>query len=127
MLVSLQTAVSGFLQSSQHRVTIDHDDDDEGEDDVYQKNNATTGTAYWHQHINIVFGFIIFGIGAYQIRSGLGLYTKRYDTSNWWVYIYIIWLLVVIFIWWMKMRARVVKFAVSKATEVQLPSYDPII
>ena len=76
----------------------------------------------------IVFGFIIFGIGAYQIHSGLGLYTKRYDTSNWGEYIYIVWLLVVIFIWWMKMRARVVKFATSKATtEVQLPPYDPII
>ena len=130
LLVSLQTAVSGFLQSS-HRRVMNHDDDndnDEGEEDVYQKDTATTGTAYWHQHINIVFGFIIFGIGAYQIHSGLGLYTKRYDTSNWWVYIYIVWLLVVTFIWWMKMRARVVKFATSKATtEVQLPPYDPII
>ena len=105
---------------------MNHDtiDDDDGEEEVYQNN---TGTAYWHQHINTVFGFIIFGIGAYQIHSGLGLYSKRYDTSNWGEYIYIVWLLVVIFIWWMKMRALVVKFAASKTTEVQLPPYDPII
>ena len=130
LLVSLQTAVNAFLRRPRRVVdTIANNEEDEGDEGevLFVK---TSGT-YW-KYINVLFGIIIFGLGATQIHAGIQLFTTRYGTANWGKYIYNVWFVLLTIFLWVRIRGRIVKYAAgpscmgAASTEVQLPPYDPV-
>jgi len=125
LLVSLQTAVNAFLRRP--RRVVDTMADNEGEV-LFVK---TSGT-YW-KYINVLFGLLIFALGASQIHAGINLFTTRYGTANWGKYIYNAWFVLLIICVWVRIRGRIVNYAAgpssmssASTTEVQLPPYDSI-
>ena len=128
LLVSLQTAVNAFLRRPRRVVdTMADNEEDEGEV-LFVK---TSGT-YW-KYINVLFGLVVFGLGASQIHAGIQLFTMRYGTANWGKYIYNVWFVLLTIFLWVRIRGRIVKYAAgpssmssATSTEVQLPPYDPV-
>ena len=126
LLASLQTAVNAFLRRPRRVVdTMADNEEDEGEV-LFVK---TSGT-YW-KYINVLFGLIIFGLGASQIHAGIQLFTMRYGTANWGKYIYNVWFVLLTIFLWVRIRGRIVEYAEpssmgAASTEAQLPPYDPV-
>lgn len=125
LLVSLQTAVNAFLRRPR-RVVDTMADNEEGEGEVLFV--KTSGT--YLKYMNVLFGILIFGLGASQIHAGMQLFAIRYGTASWVKYIYNVWFVLLIICAWVRIRGRIVKYAGSSestaSTEVQLPPYDPV-
>ena len=126
LLVSLQTAVNAFLRPRRVVDTMADNEEDEGEV-LFVKKSGT----YW-KYINVLFGLLIFALGASQIHAGIKLFANRYGTGNWGKYIYNVWFVLLIICVWVRIRGRIVNYArpssmsSTASTEVQLPPYDPV-
>ena len=109
MLVSFQTA-NGFLRPPREFITDDEHDTTPGAILRSTMNEKSlTARTLWYL-IHGASGLLIFGLGAYQVESGLGLFAKRFGATDWGnVYIgYIVWLSIVIVIakLWMVLKER---------------------
>lgn len=82
LLISFQTA-NGFLRPPREFITNDENDATPGA--VFRPNANDRGIRQrmlWYS-VHVVSGSFIFGLGAYQVQSGLGLYAKRFGTADW--------------------------------------------
>jgi hypothetical protein len=109
MLVSFQTA-NGFLRPAREFVTDDEHDRTPGAVLRSSMNDkGLTARTLWHL-VHSASGLFIFGLGAYQVVSGLGLFSKRYGTPDWGqAYVgYIGWFVTVVIFGkvWIKCKAR---------------------
>mmetsp|Transcript_32697 Transcript_32697/g.68770 ORF Transcript_32697/g.68770 Transcript_32697/m.68770 type:complete len:612 (+) Transcript_32697:98-1933(+) len=130
LLVSFQTA-NGFLRPPREFITDDEHDKTPGA--ILRstvKDKSITARTLWHL-VHSVSGLLAFGLGAYQVQSGLGLFAKRFGSPDWSsVYTgYILWLSAVIVIakLWMKWKDRQMKknhleFQMGRGSNV---GYDP--
>ena len=107
LLVSFQAA-NGFLRPPREFITDDEHDRTPGA--IYRSNSKslTTRTIWYLTHAGT--GLFIFGLGAYQVYSGMGLFAKRFASTDWGsVYLgYIFWIILMITGGkiWMKLRER---------------------
>jgi hypothetical protein len=82
LLISFQTA-NGFLRPPREFITNDENDTTPGA--VFRPNANDRGIRprmFWYL-AHVMSGLFIFALGAYQVQSGLGLYAKRFGTSDW--------------------------------------------
>ena len=82
LLISFQTA-NGFLRPPREFITNDENDATPGA--VFRPNANDRGISrrmLWYS-VHVVSGSFVFGLGAYQVQSGLGLYAKRFVTTDW--------------------------------------------
>ncbi|KAL7524663.1 hypothetical protein ACHAXR_000669, partial [Thalassiosira sp. AJA248-18] len=112
LLVSFQTA-NGFLRPPREFITDDEHDTTPGAilRSTMKEKSMTARTLWYLTHG--ACGLTVFGLGAYQVQSGLGLFAQRFDTPDWGqAYIgYIVWLSAVVVIGkvWMKWKERKMK------------------
>eukprot|EP00581_Thalassiosira_minuscula_P015833 CAMPEP_0183715208 /NCGR_PEP_ID=MMETSP0737-20130205/9535_1 /TAXON_ID=385413 /ORGANISM="Thalassiosira miniscula, Strain CCMP1093" /LENGTH=714 /DNA_ID=CAMNT_0025944297 /DNA_START=141 /DNA_END=2285 /DNA_ORIENTATION=- len=112
LVVSFQTA-NGFLRPPREFLTDDEHDATPGailRGSMAEK--SMTARTLWYL-VHGASGLFVFAMGTYQVRSGLGLFAKRYGVPDWGpVYVgYIGWLAAVLLIGkvWMKWRERKMK------------------
>jgi hypothetical protein len=82
LLISSQTA-NGFLRPPREFITNDENDATPGA--VFRPNANDRGIRprmLWYS-VHVISGLFIFGLGAYQVQSGLGLYAIRFGTTDW--------------------------------------------
>mmetsp|Transcript_16332 Transcript_16332/g.36542 ORF Transcript_16332/g.36542 Transcript_16332/m.36542 type:complete len:442 (+) Transcript_16332:371-1696(+) len=128
LMVSFQVA-NGFLRPP--RVFVPEDDGDVYGDDEDRRTEGKAGGCLsarktWH-FVHGLGGMSIFGLGAYQVHSGLGLFARRYAVTDWGdVYLgYIGWVAAVLligkaFVMWKHMRMRAVEREVQSMRRREL-------
>lgn len=118
LLISFQTA-NGFLRPPREFITDDEHDSTPGAIHRSDTKSFTTRTIWYLTHAGT--GLFIFGLGTYQIYSGMGLFSRNYNASNWGsVYLgYIFWIVLMITGGkiWFKLKQRKMK---RNAFEMQL-------
>ena len=107
MIVSFQV-VNGFLRPPREFITDDEHDQTPGailRSTINDK--SMTARTLWCL-VHSLSGLAVFGLGVYQVQSGLGLFSLRYNTTNWGnVYVgYACWLvgMIVVAKVWMKWK-----------------------
>ena len=107
LLVSFQTA-NGFLRPPREFITDDVTDHTPGAIHRSQTKSLTTRTLWYLSHAGC--GLLIFALGTYQVHSGMGLFSKRFGTTDWGsVYLGYIFLVITVVIGgkiWVKLRER---------------------
>mmetsp|Transcript_28988 Transcript_28988/g.44778 ORF Transcript_28988/g.44778 Transcript_28988/m.44778 type:complete len:483 (+) Transcript_28988:73-1521(+) len=107
LLVSFQTA-NGFLRPPREFITDDLTDHTPGAIHRSQTKSLTTRTLWYLSHAGC--GLLIFALGTYQVHSGMGLFSKRFGTTDWGsVYLGYIFLVITVVIGgksWVKLRER---------------------
>jgi hypothetical protein len=107
LLVSFQTA-NGFLRPPREFVTDDLNDQTPGAIHRSQTKSLTTRTLWYLSHAGC--GLLIFALGTYQVHSGMGLFSKRFGTTDWGsVYLGYIFSLAIVILGgkiWLKVRER---------------------
>jgi hypothetical protein len=95
LLISFQTA-NGFLRPPREFITDDEHDSTPGAIHRNDTKSFTTRTIWYLTHAGT--GLFIFSLGTYQVYSGMGLFSRNYNTSNWGsVYLgYIFWIVLLI-------------------------------
>ena len=127
LMVSFQVA-NGFLRPP--REFVPEDDGDvygDDEDNVGKTGGCLSARKTWH-FVHGLGGMAIFGLGAYQVHSGLGLFARRYAVTDWGdVYLgYIGWVAAVLligkaFVMWKHSRMR----AVQREVQMRGREWDP--
>ncbi|KAL3810972.1 hypothetical protein ACHAXA_005388 [Cyclostephanos tholiformis] len=82
LLMSFQVA-NGFLHPLREFITNDGNDNTPGA--IFRSNVNVRGIRpriLWYL-VHAMSGTFLFGLGAYQVQSGLGLYAKRFGSFNW--------------------------------------------
>jgi len=107
LLVSFQTA-NGFLRPPREFITDDVDDHTPGAIHRSNSKSLTTRTIWYLTHAGS--GLLIFALGTYQVHSGMGLFSKRFGSTDWGS-VYLGYIFLVIFAItggkiWMKLRER---------------------
>ncbi|KAL7455045.1 hypothetical protein ACHAWC_006619 [Mediolabrus comicus] len=131
LLISFQTA-NGFLRPPREFITDDEHDSTPGAIHRSNSKSFTTRTIWYLTHAGT--GLFIFGLGTYQVYSGMGLFSRNYNTSNWGsVYLgYIFWIVLMITggkIWFKlkqrKMRRNAFEMQLKRgSSEVRSSYYD---
>eukprot|EP00986_Skeletonema_menzelii_P006467 scaffold2469_cov149-Skeletonema_menzelii.AAC.2 len=107
LLVSFQTA-NGFLRPPREFITDDLNDHTPGAIHRSQMKSLTTRTLWYLSHAGC--GLLIFALGTYQVHSGMGLFSKRFGTTDWGsVYLGYIFSVIIVIIGgkiWLKVRER---------------------
>ncbi len=118
LLISFQTA-NGFLRPPREYITDDEHDHTPGAIHRNDSKSFTTRTIWYLTHAGT--GLFIFSLGTYQVYSGMGLFSRNYNTSNWGsVYLgYIFWIVLMITGGkiWFKLKQRKMR---RNAFEMQL-------
>jgi hypothetical protein len=118
LLISFQTA-NGFLRPPREFTTDDEHDSTPGAIHRNDTKSFTTRTIWYLTHAGT--GLFIFSLGTYQVYSGMGLFSRNYNTSNWGsVYLgYIFWIVLLITGGkiWFKLKQRKIR---RNAFEMQL-------
>mmetsp|Transcript_12003 Transcript_12003/g.22849 ORF Transcript_12003/g.22849 Transcript_12003/m.22849 type:complete len:469 (+) Transcript_12003:159-1565(+) len=82
LAVSFQTA-NGFLRPPREFYTDDEHDTTPGAVLRSSMNDKSmTARTLWYL-VHGMSGVLVFALGSYQVRSGLGLFSKRYGTPDW--------------------------------------------
>mmetsp|Transcript_25085 Transcript_25085/g.45192 ORF Transcript_25085/g.45192 Transcript_25085/m.45192 type:complete len:469 (-) Transcript_25085:40-1446(-) len=82
LVVSFQTA-NGFLRPPREFYTDDEHDTTPGAVLRSSMNDKSmTARTLWYL-VHGMCGLLVFALGSYQVRSGLGLFSRRYGTPDW--------------------------------------------
>jgi len=123
MLISFQTA-NGFLRPPREFITDDEDDQTPGAILRSTMNDKGISARTLWTLVHRISGVAIFALGIYQVKSGLHLFSERYNTMDWSaVYIgYICWLvgLIVCIKLWIIWKAYKIKKRDNMALEMGL-------
>jgi hypothetical protein len=107
LLVSFQTA-NGFLRPPREFITDDIDDPTPGAIHRSNSKSLTTRTIWYLTHAGS--GLLIFALGTYQVHSGMGLFSKRFGSTDWGSvylgYIFVVVIVITVGKIWSKVRDR---------------------